>query len=150
MKYFLFAVLWLTTGLGQAQDIPKGAVAITITTTLSDSAAFEKVVQLFNDNGYVVPEADYRTNQIVTQYNATLGPYTMRILAGIQQGVISIKGQGSLKNPGTRHLNDPVVYDTDNEVDISKKLFIELSKIAQQLAGRIEGAKLQYVLAAKQ
>ncbi len=149
MKTVLLACCLFIAITGYAQTIPKGARAITITTTLSDSAAFEKAVALFNGKGYVVNNANYRTNRIITANNATLGPYTMRILASIRHGVISLKGQSSLQDPGMRHVNRPVVYDANNTVDISKKLFIELSKIAETLKGSIDGATLKYVMASR-
>ena len=143
MKLTLLLLLFTATCL--AQDIPKGATAIVLTTTIGDSVLFEKTISLLNANEFVVDKADLRYGTIVTQNRASAGAMNMRILVSLKSGVATFKGQWSAQLGGYSFTNESVRFKGMVGSN-GKKSFLVLNDVVVMLSKEVNGSSLSYLL----
>lgn len=144
---FLSSILLFSTLAYSQTEIPKGAEAITVTTSLTDSLLFEKAVSAFDEAGFTVTRADIKRGTIVTDNKKTSGLLEMRILATVRSSVITIKGQWSGQAMGYSFPNEPVIYKPGG--GNVKKSFLVLNELAEKIKSDTGTATIDYVLQVK-
>jgi hypothetical protein len=146
MKLFLCLLITLVVTICStfAQSIPQGANAIELTTEMSDSTLFESVQGFLENEGFTIGTADETAGTVITDYKVERGAVTIRVLASIENSIVTFTGQGSFGAKDVTYKDIELMNDglTNGPVRLG---FITLSGVVSRYAQTLSQATMEYI-----
>lgn len=140
----LLITLIVTICSVSAQSIPQGANAIELTTEISDSTLFESVQGFLENEGFTIGTADETAGTVVTDYKVEKGAITMRVLATIENSIVTFTGQASFGTKDVTYKDIELMNDGLNNGPV-RLGFVALSGVVSRYAQTLSQATMEYI-----